>query len=57
MSRRRFSLALVNAMIELDNAEWSLIQDLFNPPGRRGRTARYPRRQVVEALLFLARTG
>ncbi|HEX7949744.1 MAG TPA: IS5 family transposase [Candidatus Limnocylindrales bacterium] len=45
------------AMIELDNAEWASIEDLFDPPGRRGRAARYPRREVVEAILFLARTG
>jgi transposase len=45
------------AMIELDNAEWTSIEDLFDPPGRRGRAARYPRREVVEAILFLARTG
>jgi putative transposase len=45
------------SMIELDNTEWTLVEDLFDPPAREGRPARYPRRQVVEAILFLARTG
>jgi transposase len=45
------------SMIELENAEWALVEDLFDPPAREGRPARYPRRQVVEAILFLARTG
>ncbi|MES2209973.1 MAG: hypothetical protein V4515_07270 [Chloroflexota bacterium] len=24
------------SMIELDNAEWALVEDLFDPPGREG---------------------
>ena len=45
------------AMIELTNPEWALVCDLFDPVGRRGAPARYGRRQMVEAILFLARTG
>jgi putative transposase len=45
------------SMIELDNTEWALVDDLFDPPGREGTPARYPRRQIVDAILFLARTG
>ena len=45
------------SMIELDNAEWALVEDLFDPPGREGRPARYPRRDMFDAILFLARTG
>lgn len=45
------------SMIELDNAEWALVEDLFDPPGREGRPATYDRRLMVEAMLFLARTG
>ena len=44
-------------MIEFDDAEWALVEDLFDPPKREGRPARYPRREMVEAILFLARTG
>jgi len=47
----------VAAMIELDNTELALVEDLFDPPGREGTPARYPRRQVVDAILLLARTG
>ena len=45
------------SMIELDNAEWALVEHLFDPPGREGRPATYDRRLMVEAMLFLARTG
>lgn len=45
------------SMIELDSTEWALVQDLFDPPGREGAPSRYPRRQIVDAILFLARTG
>ncbi len=44
-------------VIELTNDEWDLVKDLFDPQGRRGVPARYPRRKMVEAILFLARTG
>ncbi|HET8571974.1 MAG TPA: IS5 family transposase [Candidatus Limnocylindria bacterium] len=44
-------------MIELTNDEWDLVKDLFDPQGRRGVPARYDRREMVDAILFLARTG
>ena len=44
-------------MVELDNTEWALVEDLFDPPGREGRPATYSRREMVDAILFLARTG
>ena len=31
--------------------------DLFDPPGRRGAPAQIPRRQMVDAMLFIGRTG
>jgi hypothetical protein len=30
------------SMIEMDNAELALVEDLFDPPAREGRPARYP---------------
>ena len=45
------------SMIELDSAEWTLVEDLFDPPGREGRPATYSRREMVNAILFIARTG
>jgi len=47
----------VAAIVELTDPEWTLVEDLFDPTGRPGVAARYPRRQMVEAILFLARTG
>src|SRR5450830_150814 len=47
----------MSAVIEISDTEWALVEDLFDPPGREGMPARYPRRDVVDAILFLARTG
>jgi transposase len=47
----------MSAIIEISDTEWALVEDLFDPPGREGTSARYPRRDVVDAILFLARTG
>jgi len=43
--------------LALSDAQWDLVADLFDPPGGRGAPARIPRRQMVDAMLFLARTG
>lgn len=45
------------AIYELTDTQWGLVSDLFDPPHRRGAPAQIPRRQMVEAMLFLARTG
>jgi putative transposase len=44
-------------VVALDDQQWALVQDLFDPAGRRGKPAIYSRREMVEAILFLARTG
>ncbi len=43
--------------LTLSDTQWGLVADLFDPPGRRGAPAQIPRRQMVDAMLFLARTG
>lgn len=43
--------------IALSDEQWELVGDLFDPPGRRGAPADLARRQMVEAMLFNARTG
>lgn len=43
--------------IALSNEQWELVADLFEPPGRRGAPAQIPRRQMVDAMLFIGRTG
>jgi putative transposase len=43
--------------IALDDLQWELVADLFDPPGRRGAPAAIPRRAMVDAMLFIARTG
>lgn len=47
----------MGAFVELNNREWAMLADLFDPLGRRGRSARISRRRMVNAMLFLARTG
>ena len=47
----------MGAMVELTDDEWDLVADLFDPPARAGAPAHYPRRQMVDAMLWLARTG
>jgi transposase len=44
----------VAAVVALDNQQWALVEDLFDPPGRRGAPATYSRREMVDAILFLA---
>ena len=43
--------------IALSDDQWELVADLFDPPGRRGAPALIPRRQMVDAMLFIGRTG
>jgi transposase len=42
--------------IGLTDEQWRRVADLFDPPGRRGAPARIRRRQMVNAMLFVART-
>jgi transposase len=43
--------------ITLSDEQWELVSDLFDPVGRPGAPARIDRRVMVDAMLFLARTG
>ena len=43
--------------IALSDEQWELVADLFDPAGRRSAPAVIPRRQMVDAMLFIARTG
>lgn len=41
----------------LTDAEWALVADLFDPPGRRGVPPRFARRTLVDACCYVVRTG
>jgi transposase len=41
----------------LTDAEWEQVQDLFDPPGRTGRPAKHSRRQVLDACIYVLRSG
>ena len=43
--------------IALSDEQWALVADLFDPPRRRGAPAQIARRQMVDAMLFIGRTG
>ena len=43
--------------IALTDLQWAMVADLFDPPGRRGAPPQIPRRQMVDAMLFIGRTG
>jgi transposase len=43
--------------IALSDEQWELVADVFDPPGRRGAPSVIPRRQMVDAMLFIGRTA
>ena len=47
----------MGTIIDLTDGEWDLVADLVDPDGRRGAPEHYPRRTMVEAMLWMARTG
>jgi transposase len=42
---------------ELTDVQWKLVKPVFDPKVRRGPKTRHSRRRMVEAVLWLARTG
>jgi transposase len=42
---------------DLTDAEWELVEPLLPRPGEGGRPEKHPRRQVVDAILYVVRTG
>src|SRR3569832_687543 len=42
---------------DLEDAQWELLEPLIPAPKPGGRPANYSRREIVNALLYLARTG
>ena len=47
----------MGAVVELTDGEWSLVEGLFDPPVHRGVKGTIPRRDIVDAILWVARTG
>lgn len=41
----------------LTDSEWEQVKHLFDPPGRTGRPERYPRRQMLDACIYVLRSG
>ena len=42
---------------DLTDAQWAIIEALLPPPRRGGRPEKHPRRQIVDAILYVVRTG
>lgn len=41
----------------LTDSEWEQVKHLFDPPGRTGRPPKYPRRQMLDACIYVLRSG
>jgi transposase len=41
----------------LTDSEWEQVKHLFDPPGRTGRPEKYPRRQMLDACVYVLRSG
>lgn len=41
----------------LTDSEWEQVRRLFDPPGRTGRPEKYPRRQMLDACVYVLRSG
>ena len=41
----------------LTDSEWEQVKHLFDPPGRTGRPEKYPRRQMLDACIYVLRSG
>jgi transposase len=42
---------------DVSDAQWSLIEPLLPPPASSGRAEKHPRREIVNAILYLDRAG
>lgn len=42
---------------DLTDAEWNLIQHYFEPRDRRGSAHRHPRKRIVDAILYVVKSG
>ena len=42
---------------DLDDKEWQLLKPLLPPPKPGGRPVKYPRREIVNAIRYVLRTG
>lgn len=47
----------MGVVVELTDLEWALVEHLFDPPVHRGVKGTIPRRDIVSAILWVARTG
>jgi transposase len=41
----------------LTDSEWEQVRHLFDPPGKMGRPPKYPRRQMLDACIYVLRSG
>lgn len=48
---------LVRYPCGLTDSEWEQVKHLFDPPGRTGRPEKYPRRQMLDACIYILRSG
>ena len=51
------ALVLEDCVLEMNDREWQLLEPLLPPPKPGGRPVKYPRREVVNAIRYVLRTG
>jgi transposase len=42
---------------DLTDPQWQLVEPLLPPPAAAGRREKHPRREIVNAILYIVRTG
>lgn len=48
---------LVRYPCGLTDSEWEQVKHIFDPAGKTGRPSRYPRRQMLDACIYVLRSG
>ena len=55
--RRTAAIALAYHTTDVNDAEWQLLEPLLSLPKPGGQPIKYPRREIVNAILYILRTG
>jgi transposase len=42
---------------DLKDKEWALLEAYFQPADRRGSACKHPRKRIVDAILYVVKTG
>lgn len=57
ITRKKYHRKSTRYASDLTDAEWALIEPSLPPPNRMGRPRKWPMREIMNALLYIASTG